>query len=70
MIMPWETVDVEKWADELGVNINELRQKDQLIRKIVRNRKRFSLTQGQLAEERVPKQKRHASFHKSIFGLV
>ncbi len=48
--MPWETVDMEKWAEELGININELRQKDQLIGKIVRNRKRFGLTQSQLAE--------------------
>ena len=29
--MPWEKVNIEQWAEELGVNINELRQKEQLI---------------------------------------
>ena len=24
--MPWEKVNIEQWAEELGVNINELRQ--------------------------------------------
>ena len=48
--MPWDNVNAEKWAEELGVNINELRQKDQLIQKIVKSRKRFGLTQIRLAE--------------------
>lgn len=48
--MPWEKVSIEQWAEELGVNINELRQKEQLIAKIVQSRKRLGLTQGQLAE--------------------
>ena len=48
--MPWEKVNIEQWAEELGVNINELRQKELLIEKIVKSRKRFGLTQGQLAE--------------------
>ena len=48
--MPWEKVDIEQSAEELGVNINELRQKEQLIEEIVRSRKRFGSTQGQLAE--------------------
>lgn len=48
--MPWKKVDIDEWADELGVNINELRQKEQLIEKIVKCRKQFALTQGQLAE--------------------
>lgn len=48
--MPWAKVSIEQWAEELDVNINELRQKDKLIEKIVRSRNRFGLTQGQLAE--------------------
>ena len=48
--MPWKKVNIEQWAEELGVNTNELRQKEQLIEKIVKSRKRFGLTQGQLAE--------------------
>lgn len=48
--MPWKNVDIDEWAEELGVNINELRQKEQLIEKIVKYRKQFALTQGELAE--------------------
>ncbi len=48
--MPWKKVDIDEWAEELGVNINELRQKEQLIEKIVKSRKGVNLTQGQLAE--------------------
>ena len=47
--MPWETIDLETWAKELGININELRQKDQLIARIVKTRKQLGLTQTQLA---------------------
>ena len=32
--MPWEKVDIDQWAEELGVNINELRQKEQLIQNL------------------------------------
>ena len=48
--MPWETIDLETWAKELEININELRQKVQLIDRIVKARKQFSLTQTQLAK--------------------
>ncbi len=48
--MPWETIDLETWAKELGVNINELRQKDQLIDRSVKARKQLGLTQTQLAK--------------------
>lgn len=41
----WAKVNIEQWAEELGVNINELRQKEKLIEKIVKSRKRFGLTQ-------------------------
>ena len=49
--MPWEKVNIEQWAEELGVNINELRQKEQLIKKIVKSRKRFGLTQGPIGRD-------------------
>ena len=48
--MPWEKVNVESQAEKLGVNIIELRQKDQLIEKVVKIRKWLGLTQIQLAE--------------------
>ena len=47
--MPWEEVNVERWAEGLGVNINELRQKDRLIGLLVETRKQLNLTQKQLA---------------------
>ena len=48
--MPWQTIDLETWAEELGVNIEELRQKDRLIAQIVETRKALKLTQNQLAD--------------------
>ena len=47
--MPWKSVDLDEWADELGINIHELRQKDLLIDRIVKSRKQLSLTQAHLA---------------------
>jgi transcriptional regulator with XRE-family HTH domain len=48
--LPWESVNIDQYADELGININGVRQKEQLIKKIVTCRKQFDLTQSQLAE--------------------
>jgi transcriptional regulator with XRE-family HTH domain len=48
--LPWESVNIDQYADELGININGVRQKEQLIKKIVKCRTQFDLTQGQLAE--------------------
>ena len=47
--MPWKTVNIDEWAKELGINMNELRQKDRLITLIVKTRKQRGLTQAQLA---------------------
>jgi predicted transcriptional regulator len=47
--MPWQKVDLETWAEELGVNLYELRQKDLLIAQIITARKTLGLTQTQLA---------------------
>lgn len=47
--MPWEEVNLEKWSEELGIHINQLRQKDRLIDCIVETRKQLGLTQKQLA---------------------
>jgi transcriptional regulator with XRE-family HTH domain len=47
--MPWETVSLEEWAKELGIDIDELRKKNRLIETIVRIRNKLGLTQAQLA---------------------
>mgnify|MGYP001582916768 CR=1 FL=1 len=47
--MPWKAIDLDKWAEELGISIDELRQKDRLIDTIVKTRKRLGISQAQLA---------------------
>ena len=47
--MAWEELDIEEWAKEKGVDINELRRKEKLIKKIIRARKNLGLTQKDLA---------------------
>ncbi len=48
--MPWQKVNLDSWAQETGVDLPELRQKNQLIEEIVRTRKSLGLTQVQLAQ--------------------
>lgn len=48
--MPWQKIDLETWAEELGINLEELRQKDRLIEQIVETRSALKLTQRQLAD--------------------
>lgn len=48
--MPWQKVDLESWAQEIGVDLLELRQKNQLIEEIVNAREELGLTQVQLAK--------------------
>ena len=48
--MPWQKIDLKTWATELGIDLHELRQKDQLIDQIITARKEFGLTQIQLAK--------------------
>ncbi len=49
--MPWEGLDIEQWAKERGVNLEELREKEKLIKQIVEARKKLSLTQSELAQK-------------------
>jgi len=48
--MPWQKVNLESWAQEMGVDLLNLRQKDHLIEQIVTTRKDLGLTQTQLAK--------------------
>lgn len=47
--MAWEEFDIEEWARKKGVDIDELRQKEKLIKKIIKARKDLKLTQAELA---------------------
>lgn len=44
--MPWETIDTENFARKLGVDIDTINAKHELIDKIKRARKRHGLTQN------------------------
>ena len=48
--MPWQKVDLKTWATELGIDLHELRQKNQLIDQITTARKELGMTQMQLAK--------------------
>ena len=48
--MAWKKVDLSKWADEFGVDINEIDQKLRLRDMIVKIRNQKSLSQEELAE--------------------
>ncbi len=48
--MPWKTIALDKWAEELGIPIAELCQKDRLIEIIVKTRKNLGISQAQLAD--------------------
>ena len=47
--MTWKEFDLEQWAEETGIDLEELRQKEKLIKKIIKARKEFGLTQKELA---------------------
>jgi transcriptional regulator with XRE-family HTH domain len=48
--MPYEEIDLEAWAKELGIDYGEILEKQSLIRKIIKRRNKLGLTQGQLAD--------------------
>ena len=48
--MAWKQVNLKRWADEAGVDINEIDQKLKLREIIIRVRTKRRLTQADLAE--------------------
>ena len=48
--MPWKELKLEKWAKQKGIDLEELRQKEKLIKRIIRARKDLQLTQAELAK--------------------
>lgn len=49
--MAWKEVSIEELAESLGVNANEVREKQRLIQQIVKSRKRLKLSQAALAKK-------------------
>ena len=48
--MPWEEIDLEELADELGVDYTEMKAKHELIDTIKKARKKHKFTQTKLGE--------------------
>ena len=47
--MPWETISLEQLAAKMGVDFETIKAKHELIEKIIGTRKKYSLTQEDLA---------------------
>jgi len=47
--MPWNTIDTEKFARKLGVDVDTINAKHELIDKIKKARTKHGLTQGDLS---------------------
>ena len=48
--MGWKKVNLEKWGDEMGIDINEIDQKLKLRDMIIKIRNKKGLSQEELAE--------------------
>ena len=64
--MPWQDVSLETWAEELNVDLHELRQKNRLIEQVIEARRSQDLTQAQLAERAGVSQPRIAQIENRV----
>ena len=48
--MAWKKANLERWADEMGVDINEIDQKLKLREMVIKVRTKRGLTQAEVAE--------------------
>jgi predicted XRE-type DNA-binding protein len=48
--MAWKELSIEELAEELGANISEIREKQRLVKLIVKTRKAKKLSQASLAK--------------------
>ena len=64
--MPWKEMDIEELAESLGVNANEVREKQKLIDQIIKARKAAGLSQAALAKEVGVSQGRIAQIESSV----
>ena len=74
--MGWKPVNLTKWADEMGVDINEIDQKLKLRDMIIKVRNRKGLTQEDLAElvgvsrSRVAQIEAGVKLHRTSFDVL
>ena len=74
--MAWRKVDLAKWADEMGVDINEINQKLKLRDMIIKVRSKEQLTQAELAERvgvsrsRVAQIEAGVKLHRTSFDVL
>ena len=74
--MGWKRVNLAKWADEMGVDINEIDQKLKLRDMIIRVRNKKGLTQEDLAEtvgvsrSRVAQIEAGVKLHRTSFDVL
>ena len=74
--MAWRQVDLNKWADEMGVDLFEIDQKLKLREMIVKLRKQQELTQEELAERvgisraRIAQIENAVKIHKMTFDVL
>ena len=64
--MPWKEMSVDELAKSLGVNANEVREKQRLILQIVKTRKALKLSQTTLAKKVGVTQSRIAQIESGI----
>ncbi len=74
--MAWKKVNLAKWADEMGVDINEIDQKLRLRDLIIKIRNKRGLTQDELAEivgvsrSRIAQIESGVKLHRASFDVL
>ena len=74
--MPWTTITSKQLARELGIDHAEMKQKHELIKKIIAIRTKLHLTQAQLArklgvsQSRIAKIESRIGTHKVSFDVL
>jgi len=74
--MAWKKVNLTKWADEFGVDINEIDQKLKLREMIIKIRNKKGLSQEELAEivgvsrSRIAQIEAGVKFHRTSFDVL
>lgn len=66
MIMAWKEISIEELAKSLGANVTEIREKQRLVRLIVKTRKAKKLSQAALAKKLGISQARIAQIESGV----
>ena len=64
--MAWKEMNIDELAESLGINVSELREKQRLIRLIVKTRKELNISQASLAKKMNVSQARIAQIESGI----